>query len=163
MATADVGALRCKAEISCFKIKGEDYHYVNPAGQLCALVDGEPAACAVGLFAVFDGHGGRRAADFASKQVCGAARARYGRQCRQAATVVGEARCKQPQSGALGCPLALSSGCEPGAPPSSALCAPTLRDLGLQARNAVVEHRLDRLAAAQAADGERARCAPGRR
>lgn len=61
--------LRVKAEVSCFKLKGEDFHSRHTDIDFCALVGDEKVHTTCALFGVYDGHGGKRAAEFASKQV----------------------------------------------------------------------------------------------
>jgi serine/threonine protein phosphatase PrpC len=62
--------LHSKAEVSCFKLKGEDFHTKQCHIEVTGEVDGCKASTALALFAIFDGHGGKEAADFANKQVC---------------------------------------------------------------------------------------------
>ena len=62
--------LRTKAEVSCFKLKGEDFHCKLTEVIVSAIVGGEKVQTTCALLGVFDGHGGKRAADFACKQVC---------------------------------------------------------------------------------------------
>lgn len=61
--------LYAKAEVSCFKLKGEDFHTKSPAVDISAVVAGITVSTRCAFFGVFDGHGGKRAADVASKEV----------------------------------------------------------------------------------------------
>jgi hypothetical protein len=62
--------LHVKAEASCFKLKGEDFHTRSPAVDISAVVAGITVSTRCAIFGVFDGHGGKRAADVTSKKVC---------------------------------------------------------------------------------------------
>jgi hypothetical protein len=61
--------LHVKSEVSCFKLKGEDYHCCKPSVPVTACIAGHEVSCTYAIFGVFDGHGGKRAAEFSSKQV----------------------------------------------------------------------------------------------
>lgn len=58
-----------KAEVSCFKLKGEDYHSKVCDIPISGHVSGEQVHTTCAFFGVYDGHGGKKAAEFASKQV----------------------------------------------------------------------------------------------
>jgi serine/threonine protein phosphatase PrpC len=60
--------LYAKAEVSCFKLKGEDFHSRHADVHVSATVAGESVHATCAMFAVLDGHGGKAAAEFASKQ-----------------------------------------------------------------------------------------------
>lgn len=57
-----------KAEVSCFKLKGEDFHFIK---NLVATTTfhGDQVSKSYCLVGVFDGHGGKRCAEFTSKKV----------------------------------------------------------------------------------------------
>lgn len=57
-----------KAEVSCFKLKGEDFHFIKDL-TATATVHGDEVSTCYCLVGVFDGHGGKRCAEFASKKV----------------------------------------------------------------------------------------------
>ena len=61
--------LLVKAEVSCFKLKGEDFHSKQCDIHVEGVVQGVQVSTTCALLAIFDGHGGRKAADFANKQV----------------------------------------------------------------------------------------------
>lgn len=63
--------LLVKAELSCFKLKGEDYHVRQTDLSFSAKVAGTHLQAPCALLAVFDGHGGKKAAEYAAKQVRG--------------------------------------------------------------------------------------------
>lgn len=56
-----------KAEISCFKLKGEDFHFIKHFTSSATILDDHVSVC-YWLLGVFDGHGGKRCAEFAAKQ-----------------------------------------------------------------------------------------------
>ena len=57
-----------KAEVSCFNLKGEDYHFIKKM-LTSAIAFDERVEIHYVMLGVFDGHGGKRCAEFASKQV----------------------------------------------------------------------------------------------
>jgi hypothetical protein len=67
---AGLNTLHAKAEVSCFKLKGEDFHTKQCQVEVDGIINGCKTSTTIAVFAVFDGHGGKRAADFANKQVC---------------------------------------------------------------------------------------------
>jgi serine/threonine protein phosphatase PrpC len=67
---AGLNTLHSKAEVSCFKLKGEDFHTKQCQVEVDGIINGCKTSTTIAIFAVFDGHGGKRAADFANKQVC---------------------------------------------------------------------------------------------
>eukprot|EP00892_Ulva_mutabilis_P006457 jgi/Ulvmu1/4183/UM019_0162.1 len=56
-----------KAEVSCFKLKGEDFHFIKNL-TASATVCGETVGVSYVILGVFDGHGGKRCADYVAKQ-----------------------------------------------------------------------------------------------
>lgn len=60
--------MHVKAEVSCFRLKGEDFHFIKRL-KSAANVLGEHVRIEFSLVGVCDGHGGRKCAEFVSKQV----------------------------------------------------------------------------------------------
>lgn len=58
-----------RGQVDKFNLKGEDFHCVQPENVISALVEGVPAEVNCAIFGVFDGHGGKQASQFSSKQV----------------------------------------------------------------------------------------------
>ena len=58
-----------RAHYDRFVLKGEDFQCAHPALEISVVYGDVDVTLCVAIFGVFDGHGGKSAAQFAAKQV----------------------------------------------------------------------------------------------
>ena len=61
--------LGCSCRITPAALMQEDYHFTHTGQQAECCIDGQTVKVEYTLIGVLDGHGGKKAAEFSSKQV----------------------------------------------------------------------------------------------